>query len=124
LWQDWSPGWAYPPEEMEALKATFRHPGVAGAALGYYRCTLNPNNQDPALADVQDRISIAPIPVPTLYFHGARDGCIGVELVDGMEQFFPNGLEKVVVPDAGHFVHQEQPAAVNAKLLEFLAPLR
>lgn len=124
LWQDWSPGWAYPPEEMEALKATFRQPGVAGAALGYYRCTLNPSNQDPALAEIQDRISIAPIPVPTILFHGARDGCIGVELLEGMEQLFPNGIEKIVVPDAGHFVHQERPDLINARLLEFLAPLR
>src|SRR5512140_3768095 len=32
LWQDWSPGWTHPAEEMEALKATFRSPGVAQAA--------------------------------------------------------------------------------------------
>ena len=124
LWQDWSPGWAYPGEEMEALKATFRQPGVLSAALDYYRCTLNPANQDPGLAEIQDRISASPVLAPTLFFHGARDGCIGTELLDGMEQLFPNGLEKLVVPDAGHFVHQERPEVVNPKLLEFLAPLR
>jgi hypothetical protein len=37
LWADWSPGWQYPPEEMAALKETFRQPGVVAAALGYYR---------------------------------------------------------------------------------------
>ena len=49
---------------------------------------------------------------------------IGVELIDGMAGLFPAGLETLVVPDAGHFVHQERPEVVNAKLLEFLAPLR
>ena len=124
LWQDWSPGWDYPAEEMDALKETFRQPGVPAAALGYYRATLNPLNQDPALADIQTRISLSPISVRTLYFHGERDGCVGAELLDGMEQLFPQGLETVIVPEAGHFVHQERPEIVNRHLLEFLAPLR
>ena len=85
---------------------------------------LNPANQVPALADVQARINMSPVMVPTLYFHGARDGCVGMELLEGMEQLFPSGLETVIVPDAGHFVHQERSDIVNAKLLEFLAPLR
>jgi pimeloyl-ACP methyl ester carboxylesterase len=124
LWQDWSPGWAYPPEEMAALKDTFRQPGVLAAALAYYRETLNPANQRPVLAEVQGRIAVSPVVVRTLYLHGARDGCVGAELLDGMEQLFPQGLETVIVPEAGHFVHQERPEVVNPKLVEFLAPLR
>jgi pimeloyl-ACP methyl ester carboxylesterase len=120
LWQDWSPGWRYPTDEMEALKATFRAPGVLQAALGYYRATLNPANQDPALGELQALIGISPVTVPTLYLHGARDGCIGVDLAEGMEALFPNGLRKVVIPDAGHFVHAEKPDEVNRILLEFL----
>ena len=120
LWQDWSPGWKYPPDAMAGLKETFRQPGVLQAALGYYRATLNPMNQDPALADIQTRISMASVAAPSLVFHGARDGCMGVDLLDGMETLFPNGLRKVVVPDAGHFVHQEKPDIVNRVLIEFL----
>ena len=37
-----------------------------------------------------------------------------------MEAFFDNGLEKVVVDSAGHFVHQERPDEVNRLILEFL----
>jgi pimeloyl-ACP methyl ester carboxylesterase len=120
LWQDWSPGWHYPAEEMEAVKATFRAPGVAQAALAYYRCTLNPANQDPHLSDIQTAISMSPVPVPTLALQGARDGCMSAELLAGMEAMFPKGLRKVVLPDAGHFVHQEQPDAVNREVLAFL----
>lgn len=121
LWQDWSPGWRYPADEMEALKATLRSPGVLQAALGYYRATLNPANQDPALGELQAQIGMSPVTVPTLYFHGARDGCIGVDLADGMEALFPNGLRKVVIPDAGHFVHAERPDEVNRVVLDFLS---
>jgi pimeloyl-ACP methyl ester carboxylesterase len=120
LWQDWSPGWRYPAEEMEALKATFRTPGVLAAALGYYRATLNPLNQDPALSDAQARIAGSPIGVPALIVYGARDGCMGVALLEGMEALFPAGLRKLVVPDAGHFVHQERPQEVNRAVIEFL----
>ena len=121
LWRDWSPGWQPPKEVLESLKETFRTPGVLQAALAYYRCTLNPANQDPTLADLQARLGLSPIEVPSLVFHGARDGCMGVELLEGMEALFPGGLRKVVVPDAGHFVHQERPQIVNAQLLDFLA---
>jgi pimeloyl-ACP methyl ester carboxylesterase len=120
LWQDWSPGWRYPAEEMEALKATFREPGVLQAALGYYRATLNPMNQDAALAEAQTQIGLSPVTVPSMVLHGARDGCMGVELLDGMEALFPAGLRKVVLPDAGHFLHQERPDEVNRALITFL----
>lgn len=120
LWQDWSPGWAYPAEEMESLKATFRKPGVLQAALGYYRCTLNPALQDPALTEIQTMIAMSPITVPTLFFHGAEDGCMGANLTEGMEAFFPGGLQKHIIAGAGHFVHQEKPEVVNPILLEFL----
>jgi pimeloyl-ACP methyl ester carboxylesterase len=120
LWQDWSPGWRYSSEDMETLKMTFRTPGVLPATLGYYRQTLNPALQDPALAEAQAQIGVAPVPVPSLVFHGARDGCIGSELLEGMEALFPRGLRKIVVGDAGHFVHQEKPEEVNRILIEFL----
>ena len=76
------------------MKATFRAPGVLQAALGYYRATLNPANQDPGLGELQAQIGMSPVAVPTLYFHGARDGCIGVDLAEGMEALFPNGLRQ------------------------------
>jgi pimeloyl-ACP methyl ester carboxylesterase len=120
IWQDWSPGWEYPAEEMGSLKATFRKPGVLQAALGYYRHMLNPAYQLPELADVQSRLFAEPIHVPTLYIHGEKDGCLGAELAEDMENFFPKGLRKLIVPDAGHFVHQEKPEEVNRAVLEFL----
>ena len=121
LWRDWSPGWRFPADEMEALKATFRQPGVASAALGYYRAMFDPSRQDPALAPLQSRMMSDPIPVPGLVLHGADDGCMGAELVAGMEAYFPRGLRIEIVPGTGHFLHQEDPARVNASILDFLA---
>ena len=120
LWRDWSPNWRCNAEEMESLKQTFRSPGVLQAALGYYRCTLNPALQSPALAQLQERIAMSPVEMPTLTFHGANDGCVGVDLVAGMDAFFPKGLRLEIVPGTGHFLHQERPDVVNPVLLEFL----
>lgn len=119
LWRDWSPGWGYPPEEMAALKDAFRRPGVLEAALGYYRAMFNPELQDPALASLQSRM-MEPVDVPTLCIHGADDGCIGVEVLEGMADLFPRGLRVEVIPGAGHFVHRERPEMVNRLALDFL----
>lgn len=121
LWADWSPGWSWDRQEMEAVKQTFRSPGVAEAALGYYRCALGAAVADARAADLQARLAGAPISVPALVLYGDRDGCVGSELYAGMEAFFPKGLRRVVVEGAGHFVHQEQPDFVNRLVLEFFS---
>ncbi len=120
LWADWSPGWRWPAEAMADLKETFRRPGVLAAALGYYRAVFNPALQDPRYAALQGRMMMEPIDVPAMVLHGADDGCLGVELLEGMDAFFPRGLRVEVVPGAGHFLHQEVPDAVNRLIVDFL----
>lgn len=119
LWQDWSPGWKYPRESIEAVKEIFRKPDSLTAALNYYRHSFNPAHRDPALQPIRDRDG-EPIPVPMLYIHGEQDGGVGIENTEGMEAWFPKGLQKHILPGAGHFVHQEKPDIVNAIILEFL----
>ena len=121
IWADWSPGWRCPPEEMEAIKATFRKPGVLQAALAYYRAQLGDAPRDPALADLEEKMFGAPIEVPGMMIHGADDGLMRSGLLEGMADVYPKGLRMEIVPGAGHFVHQEKPEVVNRLLLDFLA---
>lgn len=122
LWRDWSPGFTPDPDDLRALKATFDAPGSLSAALDYYRFVHGTKASDPALDAVQGAF-LAPIQVPTLYLHGADDGCMGANMVAAEEliPWYPAGVEIEVIPDAGHFLHLEQPAAVNARIVEFLA---
>jgi pimeloyl-ACP methyl ester carboxylesterase len=121
LWEDWSsPGWTCPKEEMEALKSTLGKPGVLSAALGYYRSIFDTTLHSPKLTSLQKKIGKELIHVPTLYIHGEMDGCIGAYLSEGMEAYFPEGLSKYIVSNAGHFVHQEKPEEFNRAIFEFL----
>jgi pimeloyl-ACP methyl ester carboxylesterase len=120
LWQEWSPGWSCPKSVMNEIKEAFRQPSVLKAALAYYRSQFNPALQHPGLADIRKRLS-DPIPVPTMYLHGANDGCIGVETTEGMESAFLRDFERHIISSAGHFVHQERPEVINEHITRFLA---
>lgn len=119
LWHDWSPGWELPESDWWALRETFSRPGVVQAALAYYRHMFDPALQRPEFVELQQKIFIAPIEVPTLILHGERDGCIGVDLLDGMEAAFPQGLEKMIIRDAGHFLHAEKPDEMADAIRQF-----
>jgi pimeloyl-ACP methyl ester carboxylesterase len=104
LWRDWSPGFQ-PGEHLARVKDCLRQPANLAAALGYYRATA-----DQEAAGHQ-------APQPTLYLHGARDGCIGVDLVRGAERLLAPSSRMIVIDEAGHFLHLEEPGQVNDHIL-------
>jgi pimeloyl-ACP methyl ester carboxylesterase len=120
LWRAWSPGWDIPAELLGAMKATFREPGVARAALEYYRQAFDAVS--PAALETA-ALFTRPITVPTLGLCGAEDQCIAADVFLGAmrESDFAGGLETRCIPDAGHFCHAEAPVTANALLLEWLA---
>ncbi|MEE8290867.1 MAG: alpha/beta hydrolase [Candidatus Tectomicrobia bacterium] len=119
-WRDASPEFTPPTEMMEQLKTTFRQPGVVTAALNFYRHTFHPDNRDPSLQDLQERVSTSPITVPTLAFHGTRDRPGRLEAFEAMDYLFAKGVEKVILPGTGHFLHLERPDTVNQRIVAFL----
>jgi pimeloyl-ACP methyl ester carboxylesterase len=121
LWRDWSPGFDPPADHLRGVKETLGAPGALDAALGYYRQLWDTTRHDPALGAVQGAAN-GWVPVPALYLHGADDGCIGAETADAaaMKPFFPAGVDVHVLPGVGHFLHLEDPAGVNARIVEFL----
>ena len=120
LWRDWSPGWTLPAEELAEVKRTLAQPGVKRAALGYYRAMADRRSEAGrrTLELLERRIE-----VPTLALTGAKDGCMDSRLHDLVmhEEDFPAGLVVRRFDDAGHFLHQEAPEAVNEVLLGWLA---
>jgi pimeloyl-ACP methyl ester carboxylesterase len=120
LWRDWSPGYADPSWDLARIRETLSVPGVLEAALGYYRTAFNPSSKSAALDPLESKLGVEPITTPSLYLHGAEDGCIGLEVTEGMEALFPSGLRRVVLEGVGHFLQVEAPDRVTAEILDFL----
>lgn len=119
LWADWSPGYDAA-EELPRVKESLRDPANLAAALGYYRAMFDPAHQDPALA-AEQAATTELNPQPTLYLHGADDGCVGAELAVGVEAFLPGEGSRVEVLDrCGHFLQLERPDEFGRLVVDFL----
>jgi len=119
IWNDWSPGYDAT-DDLAFTKDALRDPANLAAALGYYRAALGDAYRDPAHADAQNATQ-APPTQPTLYLHGADDGCIGAEVADSARTMVGDHVRIEVLDGVGHFLHLEDPALVNQQILEFLS---
>jgi len=120
LWADWSPGYDGT-EDIAHVKDALRDPANLAAALGYYRATLGGVGVDPVLDAVQAAGGNV-TPQPTLYLHGRTDGCMGVEIAEAAAPFLTSeGSRLEIVDGAGHFLHVEKPAEVNALIVDFVS---
>ena len=118
LWSQWSPGYDAS-DDLVTTKASLRDPANLAAALGYYRAALGDGYKDPALDAVQ-AAGQNWATQPHLYLHGRNDGCIGVEVAEAAAAIAPPNVIIESIENAGHFLHIEQPALVNARIIEFL----
>lgn len=115
IWADWSPGYDAR-EDLLYVKRCLGATENLTAALGYYWANIAPDtfgivvNPQPVLAQ------------PLLYLHGDRDGCIalGKNLVQSVTAYGAPGSRAEIIADAGHFLTVEQPAAVNAQIIDFI----
>ena len=118
LWSDWSPGfdgtW-----DVARVKEALGSPERLGAAIGYYRAMFaGPPDNPEAVAAQAAGGTVAP--QPTLYLHGADDGCMGIDTIGPVTEFLAPGSEMVVIEGAGHFLPVEQPDEVNDHILRFI----
>jgi pimeloyl-ACP methyl ester carboxylesterase len=121
LWRDWSPAFEPPADFLRGIKDMLGVPGCLDAAVDYYRHMLNPLKQDQRLAIVE-AAGVGWVPVPSLYLHGADDGCIGADIIDldELKPLFPGGRDAELMPGLGHLLHLVDPAKVNGRIIGFL----
>jgi pimeloyl-ACP methyl ester carboxylesterase len=131
LWHDWSPGYEAG-EDLARVKESLREPANLAAAIGYYRAAGpagSPGGSWGAagapgtvgLYAAEEQAAGRQAPQPTLYLHGAADGCIRVELARGAERLLAPSSRIAVIENAGHFLHLEKPAEVNEHILTWIS---
>src|SRR2546422_1062422 len=98
-----------------ADERAFAIPGVAPAALNYYRAAFREGLRGGGTGG--GRV----IAAPTLLIWGDEDFALGRELAEGMERYFSGPFEIRHIPDCSHWVPEERPDLVNKWLLEFLS---
>jgi pimeloyl-ACP methyl ester carboxylesterase len=118
LWADWSPGYEGTWDAARVKEALGTEANLS-AAIGYYRSMFAPPPDDEAAAGALAS-GETDAPQPTLYLHGAEDGCMGVEVIGPVTDHLAPGSELVVVEGAGHFLHLERPDEVTSRILRFL----
>ncbi|RFU39710.1 alpha/beta hydrolase [Actinomadura logoneensis] len=123
LWNDWSPGYGGA-EDAARFMRCMASPAHMEAAIGYYRAMLDSSGHLPRYAAEQEAAAKRG-ERPTLYLHGASDGCLGADTVFGdrseLLARLPADSRAELVPDAGHFLHLERPDEVNRRVLDWIA---
>ena len=119
LWRRWSPGYDAT-QDLRHVNAAIGAPDRWRAALGPYRATIR-NSAPPARYAELHRWWTERPRVPTLYLHGADDGCMTADFARFVAAALPEGSDAAVVNHAGHFLQLEQPDEVGRRIVEFLA---
>jgi pimeloyl-ACP methyl ester carboxylesterase len=114
LWRAWSPGYRLPDAERAELHACLAR--SMPAPLGYYRAMLRPLRTFVA----RTRALEVQIRTPLLQLHGQLDGCIQAPPEELDRRRFA-AREHHVIPDVGHFLLQEAPRALAARVMAWLA---
>jgi pimeloyl-ACP methyl ester carboxylesterase len=120
LWRDWSPEGA-DLSPADACLAALDSPERMRAALSYYRASLGGLAPSEDVLLEEAALSLEPMRAPVLYLHGDTDGCMDASISLGIEGSLPPGSRREVVAGAGHFLHLDQPAAVNSLIRTHLA---
>ena len=101
---------AFSDDDLERYSAAMRAPGVARAALSYYRAAFRAPSRGPT-----------EIPQRTLVLWGERDQALSAKLLLGdLHEHVPH-LRISRFANAGHWLHHDLPEVVNRHVVEFLS---
>jgi pimeloyl-ACP methyl ester carboxylesterase len=121
-WDTWSPpGW-FGEAEFATTAAHFGEPDWAAITLNAYRSRWLPGEAtDPRYDALQQRLhNTEHLAVPTLMLQGAVDTCDSPSESEGLDPYFTEGYQRLVIEGVGHFPHREAPAQVAHAVLTHL----
>ncbi len=98
---------------LAVYRSAAAQPGALRAMINWYRGALLSGRR-------LQQGGYPMIETPTLMVWGEQDTALGKELADGTDEYVAN-LTLRFLPDASHWVQQDQPDLVNAMLAAFLS---
>ncbi|WP_067563333.1 alpha/beta fold hydrolase [Nocardia acidivorans] len=116
LWHRWSPDWSFSDTDFAPTARVFTDPATAWAATRYYRSLFTVHRAP--TRDFHALITAPAAALPTLALSGGHDGCMSPDLQRLLAAHA--GIPAAQLPDTGHFLHAEHPAAVAEHLLPHL----
>lgn len=120
LWRDWSPRGADVSEGVANALAALPTDAHRRAAVAYYRATVR-FTPAPAEYAVLHRYRLELPCHPMLLLHGEQDGAMQIGYTENMLDVLPAGSQRRAIAGAGHFLQVDQPGAVTAAILDYLA---
>jgi pimeloyl-ACP methyl ester carboxylesterase len=119
LWRQWSPGYDAG-DDVALVMDAIGSPENWRAALGYYRATIRGSKPPARYAELHEHW-LSPPTLPTLYLHGADDGCASADYTRWVEPGLPPGSRAEIVEGAGHFIQLDLPREVARLIADFVA---
>ncbi|MGH8970272.1 MAG: alpha/beta fold hydrolase [Actinomycetes bacterium] len=119
LLHSWAgPGW--PDRDVEGrYRQAVAIPGVAHCSLESYRWAVRSIPRSDGIRYARRMTS--PVRVPTLHLHGSLDRATLASSAAGSGRYVAAPYRWRLLPEVGHFPHEETPEAFNQELLGWLA---
>lgn len=121
LWRQWSPSYDAADDVALVLDA-IGSPENWRAALGYYRATVRGSTPPARYAELHQHW-LSPLRLPTLYLHGADDGCASADYTRWVEPALPPGSRAEIIAGGGHFLQLDRPDPVANSIVDFIGRL-
>jgi pimeloyl-ACP methyl ester carboxylesterase len=115
LWRLWSPNWVFDEATFQATASSFENADFVDVTIQSYRHRYGNAPGDPAYDAIEARLAAQPpIAVPTIILHGEDDGVGAPAGSIPRDRLFTGGVERLLIPRAGHFLSRECPDDVVA----------
>jgi pimeloyl-ACP methyl ester carboxylesterase len=125
LWSRNSPSWRFDDATLDRHARAFDNPDYVDVVIHSYRHRLGLGEGYSPYADVERRLAALPaITVPAITLDGDADGVVPATDGRSTAAKFTGGREHRVIPNVGHNLPQEAPAAFAAAVWELASKRR
>ncbi len=117
LWRMWSPTWTFSRDDFAKTAPSLHNPDFVDVVIHSYRHRFGLAAGDDLYDPIEKFLAASPaITVPTVVLESGSDGVLGPSAADD-RALFTGPYRYVVLPDIGHNVPQEAPAAFGEAIL-------